>query len=82
MANIKNNAALARRQNCRLHLSLRRAGRIRKRPERMREHIARPQHINHFLVVRRRMIDMRHERHADLIGNLQRALQRLDRLIA
>jgi hypothetical protein len=33
---------------------------------------------DHLLVARRRMVDMRHQRHADLLGDLKRDFERHD----
>ena len=44
----------------------------------MREHVARAQAFQHFPARGRRMIDVRHQRQAQLLGDLQRHVQRRD----
>ncbi len=44
----------------------------------MGENVARTQAGDHLLVARRRMVDMRHQRHADLLGDLERDVERHD----
>ena len=52
--------------------------RIRERAERVGQHVARPQRLHHFLVGRRRKVDMAHQRHADFVRGLQRDVERRD----
>src|SRR5438445_11567820 len=49
-----------------------------KRPERMRENITRTRAGEHLRVARWRMVDMPHQRHADLLGDLKRDIERHD----
>src|SRR4029079_9483936 len=47
-------------------------GRVWGRPARVGHAIAGPQHPHHFLIGRRREIDVAHQRHADFVRGLQR----------
>src|SRR4029453_5061775 len=47
-----------------------------KRTERVREDIARPQTRDYLFIARRRLIDMRHHRHPDFLGDLERDIER------
>ena len=69
-------AALARLQHLLLDRALLGGRRIGERPERMREHIAWPQPLQHLLVARRRMVDVAHQRHAGFVRHLQRNVER------
>ena len=78
VADVEQHAAFARLQHRPFHRALRGGGRIGERPERMGENVARTQPGEHLLVARRRMVDMRHQRHADLVCDLKRDLERHD----
>ncbi len=78
MADVEQHATLARLQHDLFHRALRGGGRIRKRPECMGENVARTEPSDHLLVARRRMVDMRHQRHADFVCDLKRDFERHD----
>ena len=42
----------------------------------MGEHVARPQARDHLFVARRRLVDVRHHRHADFVRDLERDVER------
>ena len=62
MTDVELHAALAGGQHRRFDLALRGAGGIREWAEGVGEHIARPQHVEHFLIGGRRVVDVAHER--------------------
>ncbi len=76
VSDIEQDAAVARLAHGLLHGALGGGGRIRERAEGVREHVARAQARDHLLVARRRMIDMRHQRHTEFLGNLERHIER------
>ena len=76
MADIEDDAALARLRDRRMHLSVGCRGRIRKWPEAMGEDVARPHAGEHLRQCRRRHIDMHHHRQADLVGDLAGDVER------
>ena len=76
MADVEQHAALARFQHHLLHGALRGCRRIGERAEGMGQHIARAQPRQHLLIARRRMVDMRHQGHADLLRHFERDLER------
>ena len=78
MADVEQHAAFARLQHHLLHRALRGGRRVGKRPEGMGQNVARTQACDHLLIARRRMVDMRHQRHADLLGDLKRDVERHD----
>jgi hypothetical protein len=73
MSNLTPRARLAHHV---LHPALMIVRRVRERAECMREYIARPQHLHHLLVRRRREVDVTHQRHAELVRSLQRDRER------
>src|SRR6202011_5830905 len=78
MADVEQYAAFARLPHHLFHGALRGGGRIGKRPERVGENVAWTQARDYLLVARRRMVDVRHQRHADLLGDLKRDFERHD----
>src|SRR5215470_19868241 len=75
MADIETNAACARLQHGLFHLALGIDRYVREGPERVRQYVSRTQPVEHLFVTWWRMIDMGHERHADLVGDLQRDVE-------
>ena len=78
MADVEQHAALARLPHRPFHRALRGHRRVGKRPEGVRQHVAGTQPRHHLLIARRRMIDVAHQGHADLLGHLERDFERHD----
>jgi hypothetical protein len=76
VADVEDDAALAGAVDHVLDAPLAVDGGVRERAEGVREDVAGPQALDHLLVARRRMVDVAHERHADLVGDLQRDVER------
>src|SRR5262245_16466872 len=58
------------------YLALRIDWGIGERPEGVGQHISRAQPLKYLFIARRRIVDMCHQRHADLVGNLYRDVER------
>src|SRR5690349_12133639 len=78
MANIKQNATLARRDHLALELALTGNRGVGERPESMRQHVARPKATEDGLVVRRGLINVGHDRQARFVSYLERDFERHD----
>ena len=78
MADVEEDAALARRKHFRLDLALAVDRRIGKGPVAMGEDVARAQALDDLLIGGRRLVDMGHQRQAGLVRDLQRDIERGD----
>src|SRR5205823_12641236 len=76
VADVEQYATLTRVDHRAFHRALRRRRRIRERPERVGQHVPRPQPRDHLFIAWRRIIDMRHHRHADLVSDLEDDVER------
>src|SRR5215813_12139002 len=76
MADVEANAACASLQYGLFHLALGIDRYVREGPECVSQHVSRTQPVEYFFVTWWRMIDMGHQRHADLVGDLQRDVER------
>src|SRR5271166_6318971 len=76
MADVENDAALARLDNGLPHSVRGRRRIVGKWAEAMRENVAWAKANKHVLKCRRRNVDMRHEREARFFGDLERDVQR------
>jgi hypothetical protein len=80
VADVEQYAAFARLQHHPFHRALRGSGRIGKWPECVGENVAWTQASDHLFIARRRMVDVRHQGHADLFGDLQCYFERHDHI--
>src|SRR6266404_5879735 len=82
MADIEDDAALARFQYLVAHPAARRGRRVRIGTEAMRQHVALAQPLQHVAPARRREIEMGHHRQPDLLGDFERHVERRDAVLA
>ena len=75
VADVEQDAALAGGQHRGLDAALRVAGRVGEGAEAMGEDVAGAQLLDHLLIGGRRVVEMAHQRHADLLGHLQRHVE-------
>ena len=79
---VEQHAALARLPHRVEHLAVRADRRVRLGAVAVGEDVARPQHVDHVRIARRRMADMGHQRQADGLGRLERQFQRAQAQVA
>jgi hypothetical protein len=78
VADVEQHAALACFKDHLLYRALRGGWCIGKRPEGVGQDVARTQPREHVLIARRRMVDMDHQWHADLVRHFERDVERND----
>ena len=76
VADVEDDAALARRQDLLADRAVAADRRVREGSEAVGQHVARAQHVQHLVPRRRRVVDVRHHRQAQLVGHLDRQRQR------
>ena len=78
MPDIEHDATFARRGDFLAHRAVRRDRSIGKRPKAMGDDVPAPQPRQHLHPGRRRMVEMRHDRQPDLLGDLDGDVERGD----
>ena len=78
VADVEGHAAFAGEQRFLAHGAVGAQQRVGKRPVAVRQHVAGAQPFQHFLAAGRRMVDVRHDRQAELLGDLERHVERRD----